>query len=139
MRSYHVNNCNPDCANQENGGYGFVIGYKSLSKHLDIAIGRILLINSYGDSAAVNFIQLEKLEFEYKLLRSSLAIWLMDIYGYKDEDGRQKVVSPPPWPKFQIGINPVFPYTDSFFINYNLIYFPIVKIDWYSFSLLYKF
>ena len=139
MHSDHTNNCDPECANQNNGGRGLAIRYKSDEKHLDVAIGQIYLVNSHGDPGRVDFLQLDRAEYANKFIRASLAIWIMDIYGYKDNSGDSIVVSPGPWPKFQIGLNPFWLLSENVYINYNMIYFPLVKIDWISATYIWRF
>ena len=140
LHSDHNGQCDPHCYNQNNGGIGFSIRYRNDNKHLDLGLGRMYLINSFGYKGRVDWFQFERLEYESKMFRTSMSVWLMTIYGYKNEDGSNKIVKPPPWPKFQVGINPVYFFMNNpIFINYNIVYFPGVKIDWFSISYLWRF
>jgi hypothetical protein len=150
MHSAHDNQCDPLCANQENGGVGFILHYKRLDKHLNMAIGRIDLVNSFGDKGRVEFFQPLAGDFELGPFFFEFAVWIMRIYGYTKEErtstyyttdsGEVKnvkkvkgiIVEPPPWPKLKVGFNPLYKYTNDFHIDYNYLRFPSVDITWMS-------
>lgn len=128
IKSDHVNNCKPVCANQNNAGQGFVLG---VTGDLDFSVFYIELVNSYGDKGAVKGFEPINVEYKTQFARAEAAIWVMEIYGYK-HGNKDIVVRPPPWPKFEIGINPLFFWIDNFYINKNLLIFPGVEIEWWS-------
>jgi hypothetical protein len=132
MHSDHANQCHPNCATQDNGGVGIVVEYQMLDKHFYPGLFWIDFINSYGDKGSVSGIQLDKSEYENDFFHLSVSIWLMRLSGYKDSNGNDKIERPPPWPKFQIGVNVGNFFDQKIFLNYNLIYFPTVKIGWFS-------
>jgi hypothetical protein len=158
--SNHANQCKPTCATQKNGGQGFEIGVSNI-----ISVGYIRLINSFGNPGWVYYIEPTKMELNLKWVRGSIAMWIMEIYGYKkyteDDNGLIKeediVVRPPPWPKFQLSFNPYrflvatggirntkfkslnSLITKNCWFNWNQIRFPGVTIDWYTVSYNFKF
>ncbi len=152
MKSNHANNCDPWCANEENGGNGMIVHYKRLDKYINIAAGHIELINSYGNPGSVTFFQPHAMDFEYVLfdavsLFAEAAIWFMEIKGYTKEscpeyytnsNGNQACVErqqdpttvhTPPWPVFRFGMNPIYKLTKDFRLDWRLVKFPIVDIS----------
>ncbi len=153
MTSEHKDQCKPWCANQKNGGKGFILHYRRLDKgSVDLAIGRIEFTNSYGDPGKVEFVQLLALKHKYKFLTFEADVWKMRIHGYKKEvktgeyyigdDGevherkeyKDIIVDTPPWPIYKLGINPLYAWTNNFNINYYALFFPVVRINFLTVS-----
>lgn len=131
MKSNHVNNCNPDCANQDNGGIGIQIG---IGGTLDISFVYIEMVNSLGNPGKVFAIEPAKADFRWKFIRGEISVWIMRVEGYKNDDGSDKEVNVV-WPKFEVGINPFY-WSDDFvkdiFLNYNYFNFIRVEITYLS-------
>jgi hypothetical protein len=157
IHSFHKDQCNPWCANQDNGGIGFIFHYKSLNKHINFALGKINLTNSYGDPASVDIIQPMALDYESDFFLLELAIWNMKITGYFrekrtddyhiSENGESKnikeyddiIVHVPAWPVPRVAVNPLYPWTENFRMSFRSIYFPAVRIDFVTMSYMMRF
>jgi hypothetical protein len=149
-----MHNENPGSARQNNGGFGFRWGM----------FGYISLTNSYSDPGEIYYLELVKAGQTIGPVNINVAVWLMEIRGYQEEErtdqwytdanGEARTVSdykatvqhPPPWPRFQIGIDPTWFFFSNnglknvhFQINYNKIYFPVVAVNWWSIGIKYDF
>lgn len=129
--SLHANHIQSDgSANENNGGYGWFIGYKNLDKGgIDIGIGQIFGTNSFGDPLRVDILQLADASIEIKSFRIGISAWLMDIYGYyncysDNCDQKEIVHNVPPWPIPHIGFNP----WDNLLIEARYVNFITVSI-----------
>jgi hypothetical protein len=105
------------------------------------------------------------LEF-FRAVKFGIPIWIMEIRGYyyeerteeyyHDESGEVRnrktyepiTVGPVPWAVEQIAVNPIFiveklaglePTNHEFWIKYNIIHFPVVRIQWWSLEFKYDF
>lgn len=132
LHSAHVNQCSPTCANQDNGGIGMILSYDI--KKLHIGFGRIDLVNSYGDNGYVWIFEPAKAGFNFGWISGSVAAWFMEIHGYKDSNGDPIVQHVDAWPKFALGVNPVYYWIENVSLNYNVLPTIYVTIDWWSVS-----
>jgi hypothetical protein len=108
LESNHVNQCDPDCAEQHNGGSGFSVRYKMSEKYLDIGIGRMCFTNSYGDPGCVNWLQLARADATTRFFMIGVSAWRMEITGYKDAEGNPKTETIDMWPEFHTGIDVLY-------------------------------
>lgn len=164
--SDHKDQCKPWCAHEENGGHGFrlgIFGYISLTNSFKDP-GSVRYVEAYD--LEFNY---ESTGFEFfKYVKVGLPIWIMYIDGYfyeerteeyhHDESGELRnvksyepiTVGPVPWVVEQFAFNPVFiaekitgwkllRHGDEFWVKYNIIHFPVVRIQWWSIEFNYTF
>lgn len=142
MHSNHDKQCDPWCAQQDNGGFGGILTVKGTDKFYNLGLGRIYFTNSFNDPGRVDIFQLMEVEFELELVRFGLSIWKMWIYGYYEEYNprtRKVVHDVPPWPVPFFGINPLYLWTKDFYVSARRINFPGVYIDFVMVSWRYNF
>ena len=163
--SDHRDQCKPWCAHEENGGHGFrvgIFGYISLTNSFKDP-GWVKYIEVYDFE--INY-EVTEMEFS-KAVTFGLPIWILQIGGYyeeekhkdcieDDEDGgycktyEPIIVGPFPWAVEQIAINPIFiaekltgwklaRHGEAIWIRYNIIHFPVVRIQWWSVEFNYVF
>lgn len=164
--SDHKNQCNPWCAYEKNGGHGFrigIFGYISLTNSFKDP-GSVRYIEAYDFE--INY-EVTELEF-FKAVKFGLPIWIMYIDGYfyeertdeyyVDSSGETKnvktyepiTVGPVPWVVEQVAVNPTFivekltgwrlyRHGEAIWIKYNIIHFPVVRIQWWSVEFNYVF
>lgn len=162
--SDHRDQCNPWCAYEKNGGHGWQVG---IFGHIILTNsfkdpGSVKYIEAYD--FGFNY---ETIPFEiFKAIKLDLPIWIMWIEGYVEEkrtdayyvdsagetrnvkEYEPMVVGPVPWVVEQISVNPIF-ITEKltgynltnheFWITYNIIHFPVVRIQWWSIEFKYNF
>jgi hypothetical protein len=133
LHSRHDNQCQPDCAEEDNGGQGFFLSLKGHNKFYNVGIGRIYGCNSFGDPLLVDILQLMKVEFELGPIRGGASAWKMWIYGYYDKE-KPIVHNIDPWPVFHFGLNPLYYWTDNFWITGRYIQFIGVSITFFTAS-----
>jgi hypothetical protein len=133
IESHHSYHCHPNCMNQKNGGYGYQIDIGPTG------FGESHFTNSFGNPGWMIYVVLYRYRLQNNLLRGEVEIILSEVHGYDD-------IVVFPWPKFEVGINPFFKFTDKFFINFNEMVFPAimgshatVEIKWFSFGYYTKF
>lgn len=132
MHANHVDH-NGD-PNENNGGSGWFVKYKNLDKGgIDVGIGQIWFINSFGDPGRVDIVQLADAEAEFNFFKLGVAVWKMDIYGYYScyEKGcnRDEIVhNIDVWPIPHIEFNPAYYWTENFWIDFRYVNFITVSI-----------
>jgi hypothetical protein len=135
LTSNHVNQCEPNCAEQQNGGVGFSARYKASEKYLDIGIGRMYFINSFGDPGRVDWIQMARADADIFFINFGVSVWKMDIYGYKNAEGEPKVETLGAWPEFHAGADLLYFFDskplgiDSIYLERSFIQFPLVQVQ----------
>ena len=144
LKSNHANQCNPNCAEQHNGGSGFSVRYKMSEKYLDIGAGRMCFTNSYGDPGCVNWLQLARADVNLYFLMFGVSAWHMEITGYKDDEGNHKKDVIDVWPEFHAGIDFLYFFDhkplriEKIYLEPSFIQFPTVAIQHYRLSLQWK-